>query len=147
MHTTGINFLDNKSTSFSVKFCSWSEEPYIDVLLKEWNLYCDLFDEKPQIKELHLGGGTPTFFSAENLAKLINGIMAKAEKCEEYEFSFEAHPNNTTSEHLQTLYDLGFRRNSFGVQDYDEKVQKTINRIQPFENDLGSKDQDQINAK
>ena len=109
------------------------EEPYIDVVLKEWDLYCELFDEKPRIKELHLGGGTPTFFSAENLAKLINGIMAKAEKCEEYEFSFEAHPNNTTTEHLQTLYDLGFRRNSFGVQDYDEKVQQTINRIQPFE--------------
>ena len=109
------------------------EEPYIDVVLKEWNLYCELFNEKPRIKELHLGGGTPTFFSPGNLAKLINGIMAKAEKCKEYEFSFEAHPNNTTEEHLQTLYDLGFRRNSFGVQDYDEKVQKTINRIQPFE--------------
>jgi oxygen-independent coproporphyrinogen III oxidase len=109
------------------------EEPYIDVVLKEWNLYCELFDEKPHIKELHLGGGTPTFFSAYNLAKLINGILAKAEKCEDYEFSFEAHPNNTTTAHLQTLYDLGFRRNSFGVQDYDEKVQQTINRIQPFE--------------
>ena len=109
------------------------EEPYVDVVLKEWNLYCELFNEKPRIKELHLGGGTPTFFSADNLAKLINGIMAKAEKCEDYEFSFEAHPNNTTTEHLQTLYDLGFRRNSFGVQDYDVKVQQTINRIQPFE--------------
>lgn len=109
------------------------EEPYVDTVLKEWALYCELFDEKPRIKELHLGGGTPTFFSAENLAKLINGIMATAEKCEDYEFSFEAHPNNTTQDHLQTLYDLGFKRNSFGVQDYDEKVQKTINRIQPFE--------------
>jgi len=109
------------------------EQPYIDTVLKEWDLYCELFDEKPQIKEIHLGGGTPTFFSPENLAKLINGILAKATVCEEYEFSFEAHPNNTTKEHLQTLYDLGFRRNSFGVQDYDPKVQKTINRIQPFE--------------
>ena len=109
------------------------EEPYVDVVLKEWDLYCNLFEEKPRIKELHLGGGTPTFFSPENLAKLINGIMAKAEKCEEYEFSFEAHPNNTTEEHLKTLYNLGFKRNSFGVQDYDEKVQKTINRIQPYE--------------
>ena len=109
------------------------EQPYIDTVLKEWDLYCDLFDEKPRIKEIHLGGGTPTFFSPENIKKLINGILAKAEKCEEYEFSFEAHPNNTTKEHLQTFYDLGFRRNSFGVQDYDPKVQKTINRIQPFE--------------
>ncbi|MCO6501225.1 MAG: oxygen-independent coproporphyrinogen III oxidase [Vicingus serpentipes] len=109
------------------------EEPYIDTVLKEWDLYCALFDEKPQIKEIHLGGGTPTFFSPENLEKLINGILAKATVCEEYEFSFEAHPNNTTKAHLQKLYDLGFRRNSFGVQDYDPKVQKTINRIQPFE--------------
>lgn len=109
------------------------EEPYIETLLKEWDLYCALFDEKPRIKELHLGGGTPTFFSPKNLAKLIEGILAKAEKCNDYEFSFEAHPNNTTEAHLKTLYDLGFRRNSFGVQDYDKKVQQTINRIQPFE--------------
>lgn len=109
------------------------EEPYITTLLKEWDLYCDLFPEKPRIKEIHLGGGTPTFFSPENLKELIEGILSKAEKCESYEFSFEAHPNNTTIEHLQTLYDLGFRRDSFGVQDYDPVVQKTINRIQPFE--------------
>lgn len=109
------------------------EEPYIETVLKEWGLYCNLFDEKPRIKEIHLGGGTPTFFSPENIEKLINGILAKAEKCDEFEFSFEAHPNNTTKEHLKTFYDLGFRRNSFGVQDYDPKVQKTINRIQPYE--------------
>ncbi len=109
------------------------EQPYIETVLKEWNLYCELFPEKPRIKEIHLGGGTPTFFSPENLEKLIKGILSKAEVCDGYEFSFEAHPNNTTKEHLQTLYNLGFRRNSFGVQDYDPKVQKTINRIQPFE--------------
>lgn len=109
------------------------EEPYIDTVLKEWELYCDVLQEKPRIKEIHLGGGTPTFFSPENLAKLINGILERAEKCEEYEFSFEGHPNNTTYEHLETLYNLGFTRCSFGVQDYDEKVQKTINRIQPYE--------------
>lgn len=109
------------------------EEPYIATVLKEWDLYCDLFDERPRIKELHLGGGTPTFFSPQNLAQLINGILKKANKTPDFEFSFEAHPNNTTKEHLETLYKLGFKRNSFGVQDYNEKVQKTINRIQPFE--------------
>jgi oxygen-independent coproporphyrinogen-3 oxidase len=46
------------------------EHPYIVALLKEWQLYCELFIEKPIIKEIHLGGGTPTFFSAENLEKL-----------------------------------------------------------------------------
>ena len=110
------------------------EEPYIDTLLKEWKLYLDILPFKPRIKEIHLGGGTPTFFSSDNLKKLINGILADADVTDNYEFSFEGHPNNTTKEHLQTLYDLGFRRNSFGVQDYDPLVQKTINRIQPFEN-------------
>ena len=109
------------------------EQPYIETILKEWALYCNLFPEKPRIKEIHLGGGTPTFFSPDHLEKLINGILETAEKCEDFEFSFEAHPNNTTEEHLHRLYDLGFRRNSFGVQDYDLKVQQTINRIQPFE--------------
>ncbi|GAA4951152.1 oxygen-independent coproporphyrinogen III oxidase [Algibacter agarivorans] len=110
------------------------ESPYINAVLKEWNLYLELFDEKPIIKELHLGGGTPTFFSPENLKHLINEIFRHAERAENYEFSFEGHPNNTTREHLQALYDVGFRRVSYGVQDYNETVQKAIHRIQPFEN-------------
>lgn len=116
------------------------ETPYLESVLKEWNLYLDLFsqsatnNQQPKLKELHLGGGTPTFFSPENLRILLEGIFSTVEIAENPEFSFEGHPNNTTKEHLQTLYDLGFRRCSFGVQDYDLKVQKAINRIQPFEN-------------
>lgn len=128
------------------------ETPYLESVLKEWNLYLDLFSQsaisnqqsaeqkaecgkqKAKLKELHLGGGTPTFFSPENLRILLEGIFSTVEIAKNPEFSFEGHPNNTTKEHLQTLYDLGFRRCSFGVQDYDLKVQKAINRIQPFEN-------------
>jgi oxygen-independent coproporphyrinogen-3 oxidase len=110
------------------------EHPYILAVLKEWALYCDLFPSKPMIKEIHLGGGTPTFFSSENLEFLINEILKFAEKAPNYEFSFEGHPNNTTRIHLQTLYTLGFRRVSFGVQDYAEKVQQAIHRMQPFHN-------------
>jgi oxygen-independent coproporphyrinogen III oxidase len=110
------------------------EETYIKALLKEWSLYCNLFSERPNIKEIHLGGGTPTFFSKNNLEQLINGIFSYANKAANYEFSFEGHPNNTTYEQLQKFYDLGFRRVSFGVQDYAEKVQKAIHRIQPFHN-------------
>ena len=110
------------------------EVPYLKTVLKEWQLYCNLFSEKPRIKELHLGGGTPTFFSPENLEYLIKGIFKIANKADGYEFSFEGHPNNTTKEHLQALYNVGFRRVSFGVQDYNEKVQKAIHRVQPFEN-------------
>lgn len=109
------------------------EIPYLESVLKEWKLYLELFGEKPKLKELHLGGGTPTFFSPQNLKTLLEGIFSSVEIAEHPEFSFEGHPNNTTREHLQTLYDLGFRRASFGVQDYDLKVQKAINRIQPFE--------------
>ncbi|MBT8185115.1 MAG: oxygen-independent coproporphyrinogen III oxidase [Eudoraea sp.] len=109
------------------------EVPYINTVLKEWKLYCDLFGSRPVVKELHLGGGTPTFFSPENLEILIEGIFHRAEKAADYEFSFEGHPNNTGREHLQRLYDLGFRRVSYGVQDYSETVQKAIHRIQSFE--------------
>ncbi|MDI3319634.1 oxygen-independent coproporphyrinogen III oxidase [Pinibacter soli] len=110
------------------------EDPYIKAVLKEWQMYTDLFQEKPLIKEIHFGGGTPTFFSPHNLRQLLEGIFAHADKCEDWEFSFEGHPNNTTREHLQTLYDFGFKRVSFGVQDYDPVIQNAIHRIQPFEN-------------
>ncbi|CAM1366128.1 Coproporphyrinogen-III oxidase [Tenacibaculum sediminilitoris] len=110
------------------------EDPYIETVLKEWKLYVNLVDERPVIKEIHLGGGTPTFFSETQLKKLIDGIFINAEKHPEHEFSFEGHPNNTTKEHLQTLYNLGFTRVSFGVQDYNPKVQEAIHRVQPFEN-------------
>lgn len=110
------------------------ELPYMNAVLKEWRLYLELFDEKPLIKELHLGGGTPTFFSPENLKYLISEILDSSELALNYEFSFEGHPNNTTREHLQALYDVGFRRVSYGVQDYNETVQRAIHRIQPFDN-------------
>jgi len=103
-------------------------------LLKEWDLYCGLVGEKPIIRELHLGGGTPTFFSPENLSKLLTDIFSKSIIHPDREFSIEGHPNNTTKEHLDTLYRLGFRRISYGVQDNDPVVQKAINRIQPLEN-------------
>lgn len=113
------------------------ELPYIETVLKEWNLYLDLLkktNQKPLLKELHLGGGTPTFFAPQHLKFLVERLLSTVDIASEPEFSFEGHPNNTTYEHLKTLYDLGFTRVSFGVQDYDETVQKAINRIQPFEN-------------
>ncbi|OUL61645.1 oxygen-independent coproporphyrinogen III oxidase [Flavobacterium sp. AJR] len=110
------------------------ENPYIEAVIKEWSIYCKLLNERPIIKEIHLGGGTPTFFSPKNLEDLINGIFSYADKAKEHEFSFEGHPNNTTYEHLQKLYNLGFRRVSYGVQDYSQKVQKAIHREQSFHN-------------
>ncbi|MET2985158.1 oxygen-independent coproporphyrinogen III oxidase [Aureibaculum conchae] len=110
------------------------EVPYINTLLKEWEIYLQQFEKKPILRELHLGGGTPTFFKVENLEYFIKSILNTVDLHNDFEFSFEGHPNNTTQEHLQTLYNLGFTRVSFGVQDYSDKVQKAINRVQPFEN-------------
>ncbi len=110
------------------------EQPYIDALIKEWNLYKAQFGFTPTIKELHFGGGTPTFFKADELIRLLEALFDQSEVDPEViELSFEAHPNNTSEEHLFKLYEFGFRRLSFGVQDYSPTVQKAINRIQPFE--------------
>ena len=109
------------------------EDPYITTLFQEWDLYLELFGKKPLIKEVHLGGGTPTFFSPENLRRLMEGLYARAIVAPDAEMSFEGHPNNTTREHMQTLYELGFRRVSFGVQDFDPEVQRIINRVQTYE--------------
>ncbi len=110
------------------------EDPYIQNVLKEWRLYLAVLPSRPRIKEIHLGGGTPTFFSPENLQYLIDQIFAGSDRAEGFQFSFEGHPNNTTREHLERLYDLGFTRVSYGVQDYSPEVQKAIHRIQPFAN-------------
>ncbi len=110
------------------------ENPYITALLKEWEMYVEILGSRPIISELHLGGGTPSFFSSENLDVLMQGIFKRAEKAPKIDFSWEGHPNNTTYEHLEVLAKNGFRRVSFGVQDYDATVQKAIHRLQPYEN-------------
>ena len=107
------------------------EDPYISSVLKEWNMYkAILGNTSIKIAEIHLGGGTPTFFQPENLNRLIEGILEGNEKVNGATFSFEAHPANTTKDHLQTLYNLGFKRLSLGIQDFDEHVQFIINRQQ-----------------
>ncbi|MEY3398778.1 MAG: oxygen-independent coproporphyrinogen oxidase [Bacteroidota bacterium] len=109
------------------------EKPYLETLLEEWKLYKEIFEEKPVIREIHLGGGTPTFFSAQHLRQLIDGITSDVEIAPNHEFSIEVHPNNTTREQLSELRNAGFNRISIGVQDFDPDVQFIINRIQSFE--------------
>jgi oxygen-independent coproporphyrinogen III oxidase len=108
------------------------EMPYLTAVLKEWDMYVQALGELPLIREVHLGGGTPTFFSAENLRKLIEGIYKKARRSADFTASVEVHPNYTHKAHLATLYALGFRRLSVGVQDFSPEVQFTINRLQSF---------------
>lgn len=109
------------------------EDPYIEAVLKEWQLYKKALGKSPVIREIHLGGGTPTFFSPENLDRLISGILDTCTVASDYEFSVEVHPNYTTERHLETLAKLGFNRISLGVQDFDPLVQMLINRVQSFE--------------
>lgn len=110
------------------------ESPYIDAVIAEWKIYLSKLDFIPVIRELHLGGGTPTFFSPGELKRLISSLVSMASvHPSAYEFSFEAHPNNTSDAHLEVLFGLGFKRLSLGIQDYSPTVQQAIHRIQPFD--------------
>ncbi len=107
------------------------ETSYIDSVLKEWSIYQKYLPKNIRISELHFGGGTPTFFHPTELLRLLKGIFQvdqiDPKVCD---LSFEAHPNSTSEAHLKSLFDVGFRRVSFGVQDYNPIVQKAIHRIQ-----------------
>ena len=112
------------------------EENYIGLLSKEWDLY---LDRVPALRErpllgLHLGGGTPTFFSAGNLERILKPILAATRTdTDRFEASVEVHPGHTTREQLVVLRQLGFTRISIGVQDFDPEVQRLVNRHQPYE--------------
>lgn len=109
------------------------EDPYIEAILAEWETYKQWFGDAPVIREIHIGGGTPTFFSPENLDSLFGRLLEGCALHPDRSFSFEAHPNNTTAGHLKVLFDRGFNRLSLGVQDFDPKVQRIVNRVQPYE--------------
>jgi len=112
------------------------EEGYLDLLATEWRLYLDKAPglRKRSLLGLHLGGGTPTFFSAENLERILKPILADTKvDFDQFEASVEVHPGHTTQDQLSTLRRLGFTRISIGVQDFDPEVQRLVNRHQPYE--------------
>lgn len=111
------------------------EKPYIDLLLKEWEIY---LREIPDIRErvmlqFHLGGGSPTFLSADSLKYLVSSFLKDAKIDDRFEGAIEVDPRRTTREQLKVLRELGFKRVSLGVQDFDPEVQRLVNRIQPVE--------------
>jgi oxygen-independent coproporphyrinogen-3 oxidase len=112
------------------------EEGYVELLSTEWNLY---LDRVPALRErallgVHLGGGTPTFFAAENLERILKPILTSTRiENERFEASVEVHPGHTTRAQLLSLRNLGFTRISIGVQDFDPEVQRLVNRHQPYE--------------
>lgn len=109
------------------------EQPYIQAVLAEWQLYLETLAEKPLLREIHLGGGTPTFFSPESLRDLLEPILATSEVADDFAGSFEAHPSSASYKHLKGLRELGFRRLSIGVQDFNPAILLVINRPQTEE--------------
>ena len=107
--------------------------PYVDVVIKEWELYLEKLGRKIPIGELHLGGGTPTFLAVSELEHLMKGILSRATVLPGAEFSVEADPRVTKREHLEALAHLGFKRLSLGIQDFDPKVQEAVHRVQSEE--------------
>jgi oxygen-independent coproporphyrinogen-3 oxidase len=109
--------------------------PYVDTLLREFETYLrevPRLAEKP-LRQIHLGGGTPTFLSPQQLTRLINGFSNVPRDSQHFEGSVEVDPRRTTEGHLRALLDVGFNRVSMGVQDFDAEVQRLVHRIQPFE--------------
>jgi oxygen-independent coproporphyrinogen-3 oxidase len=107
--------------------------PYLDYLAKEVALHAAILGTGQPVSQLHLGGGTPTFLSDEELRRLMallrrNFAIAPGAEC-----SIEIDPRTIDGERLRVLAQLGFNRLSFGVQDFDPAVQKAVHRVQPYE--------------
>ncbi len=106
--------------------------PYVDVVLKEWALYLGYLKRPLELGEIHLGGGTPTFLTPEELERLMRGIFDApgVSLSKNAELSIEVDPRVTSRAHLEKLASLGFKRISLGVQDFDPRVQEIVHRIQ-----------------
>jgi len=106
---------------------------YLSYLEKEIDLHMAELGGKPTISQLHLGGGSPTFFSDIELTQLMTLLRKNFTLPAEGEYSIEIDPRTVNESRLRYLKALGFNRVSFGVQDFDTEVQKAVHRIQPEE--------------
>lgn len=124
---------------------------YLDLVEREIQQASLALGTKPVVKQLHFGGGTPTYLSAEQLQRLFTIISTHFELETDAEIAIEIDPRTVKKAHLTMLKTLGFNRISMGIQDFSPKVQEAVNRIQPFEmvaelmNDLRSLDFKSIN--
>jgi len=106
---------------------------YLDVLTQEVALNTAVLGRGQAVSQLHLGGGTPTFLSDDELSRLMSMLRGAFKLAPGAEISIEVDPRTATPRRLQHLATLGFNRLSFGVQDFDADVQKAVHRVQPFE--------------
>ena len=105
--------------------------PYLRYLGKEVDLHVQRIGAGQSVSQLHLGGGTPTFFSDDELGELMAMLRRNFSLVPGGEYSIEVDPRTVDETRLATLARLGFNRLSFGVQDFDPIVQKAVHRIQP----------------
>ncbi|MFT3905765.1 MAG: oxygen-independent coproporphyrinogen III oxidase [Steroidobacteraceae bacterium] len=105
--------------------------PYVNTILAEYALYrARLGRAALSVGELHLGGGTPTYLTVEELAHLLEGLLAHVQLKSDATLSVEVDPRVTSRAQLELMAQHGFRRISLGVQDFDPKVQDIVNRVQ-----------------
>ncbi|MDO6822787.1 oxygen-independent coproporphyrinogen III oxidase [Marinobacter sp. 1_MG-2023] len=109
--------------------------PYVERLLKEAAMQSKLFGADRPVKQLHWGGGTPTFLPNDVMQELMAGYadLFNLQSGDEHDYSVEIDPREVDQDTLSTLWKLGFNRISLGVQDVNPEVQKAVNRIQPRE--------------
>ncbi len=107
-------------------------QAYLRSVLREIADVAERLDRSRPIRQLHWGGGTPTYYAPEQLRDLFAAFEAGFDLAPDAELSVEVDPRVTTTEHLETLAALGFNRLSLGVQDFTPEVQQRINRVQPF---------------
>ncbi len=112
---------------------------YLQYVFREAALHSALYDRDRPVTQLHLGGGTPTYLSDEEMSGLMAGLGREFSllKDGEREYSLEIDPRTTGTETLPLLADLGFNRLSMGIQDFDPKVQRAVNRVQEVGHTLG----------
>ena len=108
-------------------------EPYLRYLSREIDLHTAQLGIGQPVSQVHLGGGTPTFFNDRQLAELMDMLRRNFTLAPGGEYSIEVDPRTEDAQRLSVLHGLGFNRLSFGVQDFDPEVQKAVHRIQPAE--------------
>ena len=106
---------------------------YIGYIEREADLVGAHLTGSREIEQLHFGGGTPTFLSNEELARLMDVLAARFPLASRGEFSIEVDPRSTPPDKVMALGKLGFNRISVGVQDFEPEVQRAVNRLQSFE--------------
>ncbi|MCP4383243.1 MAG: oxygen-independent coproporphyrinogen III oxidase [Hyphomicrobiales bacterium] len=106
---------------------------YVTSLLREVDLVADQLPGRLQVAHLHWGGGTPTALEPDDLERVMDRVRSRFDVVRDAEVAIESDPRTLTAKMAARIGALGFTRASFGVQEFDPRVQEAINRIQPPE--------------